>query len=117
MSTVAQASVGNASELSPIPSESESSHSEESSGNWSFASSSPSASVSVFNGSVPAVNSSASDTVSPSSSLSRTVPAGLVAGAEVTESSVNVATVPSADHEYVVTVPDGLVIDIPPSYA
>ena len=90
MSTVAQASVGNASELSPIPSESESSHSEESSGNWSFASSSPSASVSVFNGSVPAVNSSASDTVSPSSSLSRTVPAGLVAGVAVVLSSVTI---------------------------
>ena len=73
--------------------------------------------MSASNGSVPAAVSSVSETVSPSSSLSSVVPAGLVAGVEVTESSVNVVTVPSADHVYEFVVPDGVVIDILPSDA
>jgi len=117
VSTVAHSSVGNASSLSPIPSESVSNHSLASNGNTSTPSSYVSSSVSASNGSVPAVASSESETVSPSSSLSSVVPAGLVAGVEVTESSVNVVTVPSADQVYEVAVPDGVVIDIPPSDA
>ena len=46
--------------------------------------------MSASNGSVPAVASSESETVSPSSSLSRTVPAGLVAGVAVVLSSITI---------------------------
>ena len=101
VSTFAHASVGKSSLLSPYPVPSEpagaspsvSSHSAEFNGNWSLRSSSPSSSESVSNGSVPAVASSASDTPSPSSSVSRTVPAGLDEGVPKSDSSVRVARV------------------------
>ena len=98
MSTFAQASFGKASLLSPQPVPSEpagaspslSSHSAGFNGNWSVPSLSPSPSQSAI--SSQPVFSFASRTLSPSSSLSRVVPAGLVAGVDGALVTVAVAS-------------------------